>query len=288
MLNSDLISFSPISGKPRVCAVSYLNTSPLVWGMVNGPQQGIADLTFAVPSICAQRVIEGVADVGLIPVIEMDRHGFTSMSEAGIACRGPVRSILLIARTPFERIRTLATDTGSRTSVQLARIILRSKFGANPEVFSAEPDLVRMLEAADAALLIGDSALRVDPTELDWPVLDLGEEWLSMTGLPMVFALWAGRRSAVSEGLVNLLQGSCHFGLAQLDEIIPLEAERRGLPEWLVHQYLTRHIVFQIGPEERAGLEMYLKLARALGAAPPEETLAAKENPAHDEASGSR
>lgn len=267
--------------------MSYLNTSPLVWGMLNGPQHGRADLSFAVPSICAQRVLEGVAEVGLLPVIEMDRHGLTSVPEVGIASRGPVRSILLIARTPFDRIRTLAADTGSRTSVQLARIVLDSKFGARPQVFAAEPDLVRMLELADAALLIGDSALRVDPAELDWPSLDLGEEWTAMTGLPMVFALWSGRRSTLGEGLVNLLQGSCHFGLSQLDQIIPLEAVRRGFPEQLVHRYLTRHIVFQIGPDERAGLRTYLRLARELDS-PALEFPVRKEKPAHDEPAGSR
>lgn len=287
MLHSDLASLGPILDRPRVCAVSYLNTSPLVWGLVNGPQRGRADLSFAVPSICAQRVVEGVAEVGLLPVIEMARHGLTSVPEIGIASRGPVRSILLVARTPFDRIRTLAADTGSRTSVQLARIILQGKFGATPEVFSAEPDLVRMLEQADAALLIGDSALRVDPTELDWPSLDLGEEWTAMTGLPMVFALWSGRRSAVGEQLVNLLQGSCHFGLSRLDEIIPLEAERRGFPEWLVHQYLTRNIVFQIGPDELAGLEAYLRYARELEI-PGEHSPVRTEKPSHDEAAGSR
>ncbi len=287
MLNSDLIPFSSSLIHPRVCAVSYLNTSPLVWGMLNGPQQGRADLSFAVPSICSQRVVEGVAEVGLLPVIEVERHRFTSIPEVGIACRGAVRSILLVARTPFDRIRTLAADTGSRTSVQLARIVLQRKYGAEPEVFAAEPDLVRMLEHADAALLIGDSALRVEPAELDWPTLDLGEEWTAMTGLPMVFALWAGRPSAIREEMVNLLQGSCHFGLSQLEEIIPLEAERRGFPEELVHDYLTRRIVFQIGPEEQAGLDLYLKFAHELNLV-DSPSYVTTEKPAHDDSAGSR
>ncbi|HRJ17745.1 MAG TPA: menaquinone biosynthesis protein [Bryobacteraceae bacterium] len=274
-------------GKPRVCAVSYLNTSPLVWGMLYGPQQGVADVSFAVPSVCAQRVVEGVAEVGLLPVIEIERHGFSSVPEAGIACRGPVRSILLVSRTPFDRIRTLATDLGSRTSVQLARIILQRKYGAEPRVFPAEPDLVRMLEYADAALLIGDSALRVDPAQLEWPCLDLGEEWTTLTGLPMVFALWAGRRSAIREELVNLIQGSCHFGLAQLDQIIPLEAERRGFSEALVHEYLTRNINFQIGPEEQAGLAAYLSYACQLDHS-QDESCVPSEIPDHDDDAGSR
>lgn len=287
MLNSDLTPLSPILGKPRICAVSYLNTSPLVWGLLNGPQQRAADVSFAVPSMCAQRVVEGVAETGLLPVIEIARHGFTSVPEVGIATRGAVRSILLLSRMPFERIRTVATDTGSRTSVQLARIILYRKYGARPEVFPADPDPVRMLEVADAALLIGDNALRVDPAELDMPCLDLGQEWVALTGLPMVFALWAGRPGAIRPELVNLLQGSCHFGLAKLDEIIPLEAERRGFPEWLVHQYLTRHICFHIGPEEQAGLAKYLEYARELDAS-RDHTLVTTEKPTHDDAAGSR
>lgn len=289
MLNSDLLPPSNPPRKPRVCAVSYLNTAPLVWGALHGPQRGLLDLSFAVPSICADRVIQGDADIGIIPLIEMDRHRLDWVSEIGIACRGPVRTILLVSRVPFEQIRTLATDSGSRTSVQLARIILARKYGALPSVVSMEPDLVRMLESADAALVIGDAALMLDPTEIEHPCLDLGEEWVNLTGLPMVFAVWSGRHGQITPELADAMRASCHYGLGQLDAIIKEEAERRGFPDFLVHQYLTRNVSFLLGEEELAGIRLYLEYARSLSGAPPAlEPAPRMEDLAHDDANRSR
>ncbi len=127
-----------------------------------------------------------------------------------------------------------------------------------------EPDLPRMLEHADAALLIGDAALAVDPSEISIPLMDLGREWVDWTGLPMVFAVWAGRDAAQWPDLGPLLEESRQYGLGELDAIIKIEAERRGFSEELVHQYLTRNVWFHLGPEERQGMQLYLDYARRL------------------------
>ena len=264
MVNSDLTSKPCRQRKPRVCAVSYLNTAPLVWGALSGPQCGTLDLSFAVPSICADRVEAGDADIGLVPAIEMQRHGWAYVPDICIACRGPVRSIMLVSRLPFERISRLAVDSGSRTSVQLARIILAREYNTRPELLVMAPDLPNMLEVADAALLIGDSALAWEPFDSDLPCLDLGEEWVRMTGLPMVFAVWAGPAPGVTEELGQLLRASRDYGLAKLDAIIEEESERRGFPEHLVHQYLTRNVCFHMGALEEAGLRTYLQYAAEL------------------------
>ncbi|MBI4889184.1 MAG: menaquinone biosynthesis protein [Acidobacteria bacterium] len=253
-----------VAPKPRVCAVSYLNTSPLVWGALNGPQKGKLDLSFAVPSICADRVVSGDADVGLVPIIEVDRNGLNLVSDVCIACRGDVRSIYLISAKDWADVSTLAVDTGSRTSVQLARIILEQRYGVRPKLEVMEPDLPRMLECADAALLIGDAALSIDPSEVDRPLLDLGREWIEWTGLPMVFAVWAGREAGRWPELAGLLEDSRQYGLGELDAIIKIEAERRGFSEELVQQYLTRNVWFHLGKEERAGMNLYLDFARRL------------------------
>src|SRR5258707_13073922 len=156
---------------PKVCAVSYLNTVPLVWGMLHGPERGVFDLRFALPSDCADQLASGAADIGIVPVIEMARQGLEYYRGTGIACHGPVRSILLVSKVPFRAIRTLATDSGSRTSVMLSRVILAERFGAEPSVVSRPPDLAAMLGEADAALLIGDAALAVDPATLPFETL---------------------------------------------------------------------------------------------------------------------
>jgi len=250
--------------RPRVCAVSYLNTVPLVWGMMHGEEKGLVDLSFAVPSTCADRVVDGQADLGIIPVIETERNRFAWVRGTGIACRGAVRSILLIAKRTLNQVRTLATDTGSRTSVELARIILARRYESEPALIPMAPDLGRMLDAADAALLIGDAALAIDPASLAHPCLDLGEEWAQLTGLPMVFAVWSGRADIVARGYERLFESSCRFGLANLDRIIEEEAERRSFPEHLVHQYLTRNLVLLLGELEYQGMRTYLKYARML------------------------
>jgi len=247
-----------------VCAVSYLNTVPLVWGMLHGPQSEIFDLRFALPSECADQLASGEADIGIVPVIEMARQKLDYFRGTGIACRGPVRSILLVSKVPFSEIRVLATDSGSRTSVMLSRVILAEKFGVEPAIISRRADLAPMLGEADAALLIGDAALRVDPATLPFESLDLGEEWTSLTGLPMVFAVWAGRKEIIQQRYADAFVESCRFGISSIGDIVPAEARARGFAEPVVRQYLTRHIVFELSDRDYAGMNLYLERALRL------------------------
>ena len=250
-----------------MCAVSYLNTVPLVWGMLHGAAgdgRDVFDLEFALPSVCADHLASGEAAIGIVPVIEMARQKLEYFRGAGIACHGPVRSILLISKVPFREIRKLAADSGSRTSVMLARVILAEKFGIEPQVISMAANLAPMLGAADAALLIGDAALRVDPEKLPFETLDLGGEWTSLTGLPMVFALWSGRKEFMDPRYGRAFLGSCRFGLEHLEEIVRSESAARQFPEPMVRKYLTEHIVFELGERDYQGLELFLERAARL------------------------
>src|SRR5689334_1988417 len=154
----------------------------------------------------------------------MARQGLDYFPGTGIACHGPVRSILLISKVPFRDIRTLATDSGSRTSAMLAQVILAERFGVRPKVFSLPADLMKMLDKTEAALLIGDAALRIEPEKLPFETLDLGQEWIAMTGLPMVFAVWAGRNQAIREPYGRIFLESCRYGLSHMDDIVAAEA----------------------------------------------------------------
>jgi predicted solute-binding protein len=257
---------------PQVSAVSYLNTVPLVWGFLRGcPSRPVA-LDFCVPSECARRVESGAADLGIVPVVEMQRQGLLAIPGAGIACQGAVRSILLVSDRSPDEIRTLAVDSGSRTSVMLARVILKHRYRCEPEIAVMDPDLERMLGAADAALLIGDAALRLDPETLRGHVLDLGAEWRAMTGLPMVFALWAGKRERVAPlldaGYEAAFRESLDFGLREMNTIVEEESRRRGFSETLVRQYLTRHIAFRIEGPELEGMQRFLQYVHELEALP--------------------
>ena len=250
-----------------MCAGSYLNTVPLVWGLQHSPDPALRDtfdLRFALPSACADQLASGQADIGIVPVIEMARQGLDYFPGTGIACHGPVRSILLISKVPFKEIRTLATDSGSRTSAMLSQVILAEKFGVRPRVFSHPADLAEMLEQADAALLIGDAALRVDPAALPFETLDLGAEWIAMTGLPMVFAVWAGRKEVVREPYGQIFLESCRYGLTHMDDIVAAEAPARQFSPDVVRRYLTHHIVFELGEKDYEGMRLYIQHALRL------------------------
>lgn len=231
--------------------------------MLHGDQRKLVDLSFRVPSECANEVASGAADIGIVPSVELNRNDYGRVRGLGIASRGAVRSILLISSKPFREIQTLAGDISSRTSVALARIILGRRYGTDPKIVTHPPDLTRMLAVADAALIIGDPALHLDPQTFGDRVLDLGAEWTDMTGLPMVFAIWAGRKEAITAEVEAIFRASYQFGRDHLDEIIRLEGASRGLSDELARQYLTRHIVCELGATEYRGLELFLDYARA-------------------------
>lgn len=264
--------------RPRVAAVSYLNTVPLVWGLLHGPQRGVCEVHFDLPSLCARELSEGRADLGIVPVAEVWRNGWDTVPGACIACRGEVRSILLVSRKPWDRVETLAADRGSRSSVLLARILLSRRYGSHPAVVERAPDLEAMLAECDAALVIGDAALRIDPAALADPVLDLGAEWLSLTGLPMVFATWSGPAAALARFdrglLVDTFLGSLDFGLRHMSALTAAESAARGFDPALVERYLTRNVVFTLGAEERAGRDLYLRYAEELQRSPAGPALA--------------
>jgi predicted solute-binding protein len=151
--------------------------------------------------------------------------------------------------------------------VQLARVILKRKFGAEPAMAPHPPQLKAMLEHADAALVIGDPALRLDPATLPYRVYDLGAEWTELTGLPMVFAVWAGQEAATGPAVAGAFLDSCRYGREHLEEIVREEAPRRGLAQDLAREYLNRHIVHELGEREYRGLRRFLELAAGEGAA---------------------
>jgi predicted solute-binding protein len=221
-------------------------------------------MSYALPSVCADQVAAGSADIGILPVIETARQGLDYFRGTGIACHGPVRTILLVSKLPMGKIETLATDSGSRTSVMLSQVILSEQYNVRPRVFSRPADLASMLEVADAALIIGDAAFAIDPATVPFECLDLGAEWVRMTGLPMVFAVWSARKEWMQPRLERAFADSCRFGLEHMDDIVRAEAPGRGLSEAVVQRYLTEHLVLELGDRDYQGMNLYLKMALSL------------------------
>jgi chorismate dehydratase len=257
--------------KLHVCAVRYLNTVPLVWGFLHGEQQDVFDLRFTLPSECADAVRSSDADIGLVPVVALARqHDLVVIPGHAIACQGPVRSILMVSKKPMEEISSFAADEGSRTSTILAQILLARRFGLRPRVRPYPPKLDDMLDLADAALIIGDPALRIDPERREWRgqplhIYDLGAAWVEMTGLPMVFAVWAAKKLVAAPALAEVFAASADYGHRHIEDIIAAESRQRELPVELVRRYVTHHISYNLGERERQSLELFLRQAYELG-----------------------
>ena len=178
----------------RIGAVNYLNTKPLVLGLAERAPN--ARIVFDLPSRLADRLASGQLDVALIPSVELFQDpSYTIISDACIGCRGPVLSVKLFSRKPVSRIRTLALDEGSRTSVTLVRVLLEHKLGVRPRLEPLPIGASVNDTGADAVLLIGDRAIHppAGPFEEVW---DLGDQWWQWTGVPFVFAMWTARSQA--------------------------------------------------------------------------------------------
>ncbi len=252
----------------KVSAVSYLNTWPLIWGFREGPESlrrpGEYDFRFDLPAQCADALGSGQVDLGLVPCAELDWLGMGFLPGLGIACDGPVRSILLISKKPFREIRTLAADSASRTSVALARVLLAERYGCRPEITRHAPELDDMLAEHDAALIIGDPALHIDPASLPYECLDLGAEWVAWSGLPMVFAVWAGRDEVLRPDVAAAFGDSYRWGRAHTEEIVARAVAERGYTAEVAREYVTRHIVYELSERHHAGLDLFRQRARNL------------------------
>src|SRR5258707_13223188 len=249
----------------RISVWQYLNTAPLVWGFTNGPLRGKYDLSFPVPSQCAEQLRTGNADVAIIPAIEYQRiDDLVILPDLAIASKKQVRTLLILAKMPIEQVKSFALDGSSRSTQTLTRILCAEKWKIAPQFFEAPPDLGAMLQQADAALLIGDPALRIavaiekdarpgtqgqavcqaatlgiTSSELLY-VYDVVGEWRNLTGLPAVLAAWACRREIATPELTADFLASRDFGLSRITEICFDPARELELPQPTLEPY-RRH-----------------------------------------------
>lgn len=256
----------------RISAISYLNTAPLMWDFDHGDAGKDFDIFYSVPSSCAAALREGRGDIGIIPAIAYNSiPGLVIIPEVAIAARAGVRSILLISKVPLDKIRTVATDNSSLTSVALTRVLFHKWWGGGREFYSLPPDLAAMLRECDAALIIGDPALKLGPCR--YLVLDLAEEWRRLSGKSFVFAFWAVREAALAEiqpglDLASIFQTSRDHGLepAALEQIAREWSVRLEITPGEVKDYLTRNIHYQLDQECLEGMELFFRYAAECGA----------------------
>lgn len=250
----------------RVGAVNYLNTKPLVYRLTE--LAPTIDLVFDFPSRLADGLAAKELDVALIPTIEFFRDpSYAIVSDACIACRGPVLSVKLFCRKPLEDIATLALDEGSRTSVALVKILLKERLGLEPLLQRLPVEASIEDSDADAVLLIGDRAMH-SPVGRFCNVWDLGDEWCRWSELPFVFAMWTARAGVELGDLETALKAARDEGVANIEKIAEQESAALGLTKPQCISYLRDNLHFYFGDREQRGLELFYDRAVSMGLAP--------------------
>lgn len=257
-----MTTFRPV----KIGAVSYLNTKPLVHGLMEADES--LQVVFDLPSRLADRLQRKDLDVALIPSFEYLRHAdYVIISDACIACRQRVMSVRLFADRPLAEVRTLALDEGSRTSAVLVQILLDHLHQVSPRL-EALPIGHGLDEArADAVLLIGDRAIRARSSRYH-PVWDLGELWNRHFETPFVFAVWAGHsdlKSSTRDHVSQALQEARDRGVEAIDSIAAQEHAAVGLSVEACVDYLRNHLHFYLELDELAGLERFRQESLARG-----------------------
>src|SRR2546429_4453021 len=250
------------TNRPRIAASSYLNTAPLIWSFIHGSRRNAAELlTDTAPARCAEMLARGEVDAALVPVIEYQRiEDVLIVPGVCVGSKSAVRSVVLVTRrNNLKKVERVALDESSRTSVALVKIIFREFLGFEPEWKTAAPDLHSMIQQADAALIIGDPAMKIPRDQ--YRVFDLASLWHEFTGLGFVFAMWMARKDSVEKIRSINFAAARDEGLANLDEIVTTCAKQIELTEAETKQYLTESIVFHVDEEMRKGLGRYFELA---------------------------
>ena len=248
--------------KARIAASSYLNTAPLIWSFIHGSQSDQIELfTDKAPARCGEMLANGEVDGALVPMIEYQRiPDIAILPDVCVGSRTAVRSVVLVTRkNNLKKVESVALDESSRTSAALVKILFREFLAAEPRWKTSAPDLKSMLVHADAALIIGDPAMKIPRDE--FRVFDLATLWHEFTGFGFVFAMWMARKGAVEKVSSVDFAAARDEGVANLDHISAAHAKQLEISEDEVRIYLTQNIVFSADAEMQKGLTLYFELA---------------------------
>src|ERR1051325_10889618 len=251
---------------PRIAASSYLNTAPLIWSFIHGSQrEAVKLLTDKAPARCAQMLAAREVDVALVPVIEYQRvPDFSIVPNVCVGSRAAVRSVVLVTRrNNLKKVEQVALDDSSRTSADLVKIIFREFLGFEPEWKTAAPNLESMLMQADAALLIGDPAMKISRDQ--FRVFDLATLWHEFTGFGFVFAMWMAGNDSLEKIRAIDFAAARDEALVHLDDIAAENETQLGLSRAEIETYLTENIAFRLDEKMESGLKLYFELAHKHG-----------------------
>ncbi|MET9437750.1 menaquinone biosynthesis protein [Streptomyces sp. NPDC006551] len=257
--------------RPRVGHIQFLNCLPLYWGLARTGTLLDLDLTKDTPEKLSERLVRGDLDIGPVTLVEYLRNAddLVALPDIAVGCDGPVMSCVIVSQRPLERLdgARVALGSTSRTSVRLAQLLLAERYGVQPDYYTCPPDLGQMMLEADAAVLIGDAALRAslhDAPRLGLQVHDLGLMWKEWTGLPFVFAVWAVRKDYLARepGTVREVHeaflASRDLSLVEVTKVAEQAARWESFDAELLERYF-RTLDFRFGPEQLAGVREFAR-----------------------------
>ena len=265
--------------RPRVGHIQFLNCLPIYWGLMRSGALIDVELHKDTPDRLNQALVAGDLDIGPISLVEYQRHAdeLLLLPDLAVGSDGPVLSVNIVSTKPLTELdgARVALGSTSRTSVLLAQMLLQQRYGVRPDFYTCPPDLAAMLLEADAAVLIGDVALRAlfDAPKRGLTVTDLGQAWREWTGLPMVFAVWAVRRdfAEAHPGLVKEVHQaflrSRDLCVDALDEVAAAAARWESFDAATLASYF-RALDFSLGERQVNGLREFARRAALIGEAP--------------------
>ncbi|MFJ2441024.1 MULTISPECIES: menaquinone biosynthetic enzyme MqnA/MqnD family protein [unclassified Streptomyces] len=251
--------------------MQFLNCLPLYWGLARTGSLLDLDLTKDTPEKLSEQLIRGDLDIAPVTLVEFLRNAddLVAFPDLAVGCDGPVMSCVIVSQVPLDRLdgARVALGSTSRTSVRLAQLLLSEKYAVKPDYYTCPPDLGLMMQDAEAAVLIGDAALRAslhDAPRLGLQVHDLGLMWKEWTGLPFVFAVWAARKEYLAREPVLVRQAheaflaSRDLSLAEVTKVAEQAARWETFDEELLERYFTT-LDFRFGPDQLAGVREFAR-----------------------------
>ncbi|MCB0820223.1 MAG: menaquinone biosynthesis protein [Bacteroidetes bacterium] len=246
----------------QVSVVSYLNTAPFVYGLKhNNPLSSGWNYSLDIPAVCAQKLLDGICDVGLVPVAILPKLGeYHLIGDTCIGADGAVDSVVLLHEVPLEEINSVALDYQSRTSVNLCRLLMRDYWKKEIEYIDTQSDVHEFAKGTTAAVLIGDRVFE-HASKFTY-VTDLSKAWKDWTGLPFVFAAWVSRKKMPSAFTESFNQ-QVSLGLKHMDEVIA-EARAKYPAAFPVENYLRNKISYTLNKRALQGMETFLTMLGTL------------------------
>lgn len=237
--------------KVKISAVSYTNTKPFVHGLMNSKVSNKIELSLDTPSDCASKLISNQVDIGLIPVSALiEIADYKIISNYCIGATGAVDSVFIFSHKPVQEIKSLRLDNQSRTSNNLAKVLLKNHWHHQPEFVTDDP--------ADAFVQIGDRTFG-KKNQYAWKY-DLAEEWQKFCGLPFVFAVWAANKE-ISENFIEAFNSALKYGLDHRREVIN---NMPKLYDFDIDDYLINKIDYILNEEKLEALAKFQNLSRDL------------------------